>query len=192
MTGRKQIEDVAAQLRRDYGYPSRIFFAQRVQIAETASIFAKFFGIEHRADARISPMNLGVLEGLSRAEAAERYPAAAQSLEQWRKYGVGIERLSIPGVEVFTSFKKRTASFLLDRVLHRDDEAPYTISVVSNSTIIMLVNLAERGPHALPAHYKNVIMDNASYARYDAATVGASLRVLEVGSPRPKDAVPRR
>ncbi len=169
--------DVGTEILREYGRPSRIFFSPRVQIEETASILASFFGVDHQADPRISPMGLGVLEGLSREEAAMKFPAAARSLERWRQDGSGIERLAIPGIEDFTSFKERTTSFLTERVIYCDEESPYTIIVVSNSTIIMLVNLAERGPTALPDHYRNVIMANASHVRYDSATVGKALRL---------------
>ncbi|GAA2798277.1 histidine phosphatase family protein [Saccharopolyspora taberi] len=169
--GRDQVRDVAKELASSFGTPSRVFFCDRVHIEETARLLADSFGVAHDSDERIRPMGLGVLDGLSRAEAAEKYPEAADSLQRWRELGRGLERLNIPLGEDFESFRARTESFVAERCAEAAAEAPYTITVTSNSTIIMLVNIAEHGVGVTASQYRNVITANAEYTVFDTETV---------------------
>lgn len=84
-------------------------------------------------------INLGVLAGLSRKEALQQWPEAAQRLELWRKKKMRIDQLNIPEAEPLDKFKSRVESVLKKWLNMRN--WILLIAVCTHSTLIMLVNL---------------------------------------------------
>ncbi len=165
--GIEQILRVCGQIASDHGHPSVIFCSSRVHILESARLMADFLNVPLVQDSRIEPMYLGVIDGLSRAEAARTYPDAAEALESWRATGKGLEKLAIPEVERFEALMNRALDFLSERIRHTADESPFTCIVGSNSILIMLINLLTRDWRLFPESYTNVITPNAFWAMYD-------------------------
>ncbi len=121
----------------------RIFYTPITQ----AEISAKYLGKQFKAvcdsDQRIRPLNLGVLSGLSREEAAKLFPEPAKSLEEWRKGLLRFDQLIIPNAEHFSYFWARGVSFLKDRLIAPNETADLLI-VGTRSILILLSNILLR------------------------------------------------
>jgi broad specificity phosphatase PhoE len=111
---------------------------------------------EIRPDEDLRGLNLGVLAGLSRADAARRAPKAAQRLESWRKGQLRVDHLELPGAEALTSFERRSRR-ALNSARRASPHIP--LLVVTRSTFIMLHYLMAQGA-------------SFSYAGYHAFEVG--------------------
>ena len=115
------------------------------QIWETATEIAKSLGVDPRRDDRIRGLDLGVLAGLSRQEAASLWPEESEMLERWRSGQLRITDLHLKGAEPLDAFRARVADALEE---WRADATVRTfVAVCSRSALIMLVNLARLGAH---------------------------------------------
>src|SRR4051794_30546042 len=94
-TGVEQILNMCAHVKKVYGQPSAVFYSNRIHVQESAEMISSLFQVPLLHDPRIEPMYLGVLDGLSRVEAARLHPRAAASLEQWRETGRDLDKLEI-------------------------------------------------------------------------------------------------
>lgn len=121
----------------------RIFYTPITQ----AEISARFLGEQFKTicdtDQRIRPLNLGVLSGLSREEAAKLFPEPAKRLEEWRRGDLRFDELEIPNAENFSAFWDRGVSFLMDRLVAPNETADLLI-VGTRSILILLSNILLR------------------------------------------------
>jgi broad specificity phosphatase PhoE len=111
------------------------------QVHATVQHLSMKLGIRPTWDERLHGIGLGVLSGLSRAEAVEQWPNEAKRLELWRKGKLSIDDLRIPQAEPFDKFHKRVESVLADW-LSMTGVSPL-VAVCTRSVLIMLVNLIE-------------------------------------------------
>jgi broad specificity phosphatase PhoE len=114
------------------------------QIWQTAECIARNLGVVPERDERIRGLDLGVLAGLSRAEAARLWPEEAQMLDRWREGQLKITELRLKGVEPLATFRERVADAF--QVWQTRNDIQTVVAVCSRSTLIMLVNLARLGP----------------------------------------------
>jgi broad specificity phosphatase PhoE len=109
------------------------------QVRETAMVIGTLLGVEPRLDPRLRGIHLGVLSGLSSAEAVHRWPAAARNLDEWRSGHLSIGQVSVPGAEPLCQFKARLQSLFLE--LLNDRVHPLTIAVSNRSALTMIFNI---------------------------------------------------
>lgn len=113
-----------------------------IQVKASVEILSGGLGCTAIWDERLRGINLGYLSGLSREEAANKYPGAAHRLELWRQGKLRADELKLPGGEDFFSFERRIRSLLNSWLQHQEDTV---IAVCSRSTLIMLVNITQLG-----------------------------------------------
>lgn len=63
----------------------------------TAEVLAEALPIDTEVASDLRPYNLGVLDGLTREEANERFPEFALGMERWRNGLTEIQTLNLPG-----------------------------------------------------------------------------------------------
>lgn len=113
------------------------------QVAETAKIVSSEIGLgEVTMDERLRGLDLGVIAGMSRADAATEYPEAAQRLEDWRHGRLLLNELRLPGSESVDQFRRRVVTGLGEAV----NNAQGTVAMVlTRSVLIMVTNLLSLG-----------------------------------------------
>lgn len=143
--GREQCEVAASQLRDRGLLPDSIFFGPQVQVEETARIVGQHLGTPTRVASELRPFCLGCLDGLSRNEATERFPAAASRLDAWRAGQLELGDLQLPGADDAFEFFGRGALFLEQRWERNEGT---TLVVTSRSVMILLISVClGRTPH---------------------------------------------
>jgi len=109
------------------------------QVAETAKIVSSEIGLgEVMMDERLRGLNLGVIAGLSRADAALEYPEAARRLEEWRRGQLLLNELRLPGAEPVDQFRRRVVAGLSEAV---NNAQGAVAMVLTRSVLIMATNL---------------------------------------------------
>lgn len=109
------------------------------QQAEAAVEISKFLLVPTATDRLIRPLNLGLLGGLSRAEAIKMYPNAAKRLELWRKGEIEITDLNLPKADSPKAFWNRGRRFITKVI----DSEESTILVLSRSSMILFFNMLQ-------------------------------------------------
>jgi len=136
-----ELQGLANFLRKEAEINSITIFSSPIAQAEiSAQYLANQFNTPFQTDDRLRSLNLGVLGGLSRQEAAELHPEPAQRLESWRKGQLGLYELNIPGAEDPDKFWSRGYSFLKEQLMvdeHNRDQ----VIVGTRSILILLMNI---------------------------------------------------
>ncbi|MGI6658730.1 MAG: histidine phosphatase family protein [Dethiobacteraceae bacterium] len=138
--GRQQAERLAAMLA--YHRPGRIYTSDLTRSRETAQPAARLLAVEPIALPVFREFSWGVLEGLTRTEIKERYPALFSRLQtDWR-------RAVIPGQEPLPDFRRRLQAGLA--VLLAPDN-PSTVALIGhgrylNALLVEFLGLDFAGP----------------------------------------------
>lgn len=116
-----------------------------------------------RMDDGLASIDLGHLGGLSRAEAAVRYPDAARRLVEWEAGRLPTAELLLPGAEDLLTFRGRVGDALLGSGVL---PGPADLIIVSTrSVLVMISNLLRLGSG----------FSVESYASYTFPTGGVSV-----------------
>ncbi len=152
--GKKQLLSLSKKIDRlniQHQIPANILFYSDVnQIKQTAEYLSIKLGVPARVDERIVPLNLGILDGLSKEEAMTKFPDEASQLEKWRSGMLEIRNLQIPCAESFDTFWKRGKSFIFELTKNSTS----AIVIGSRSVLILLMNiLLDQNPYVDGKYY---------------------------------------
>lgn len=156
-------------LQMDLRAPS-IFSSARSQVSATAFSLAESLKVPCNVDQRIEPLYLGVLDGLSRTEAEERFPEPARRLEEWRQGTRRIFELDIPRAETFQSFLRRGEEFLSEKL---EGQSSDIIVVGTRSILILLANLLLRDERPIDESYRLLEFDNCGVSCFKMNAAGS-------------------
>lgn len=148
-----------------------IFSSARSQVSATASSLAGRLKAPWTVDQRIEPLYLGVLDGLSRTEAEERFYEPACRLEEWRRGTRRIFELDIPSAEPFQSFLQRGEEFLSEKL--EEGQSSDIIVVGTRSILILLANLLLRDGRPIDESYRLLEFDNCGVSCFKANAAGS-------------------
>ena len=139
--GVKQCAAIAQYILDEYAPLERCLLVGHAvpQVKECVEFLSNTLHISLIWDERLRGIDLGVLAGLSREEAAKRWPEAARRLDLWRRGQWRIDRLEIPNAEPINEFRHRVEEMLTEWLKMQD--VNLLIVVSTRSTLIMLVNL---------------------------------------------------
>ncbi len=139
--GKKQCTAIAEHIRRHYGsLKCKALVGHTIpQVKETVEFLSRFLGIEPVWNEKLQGINLGVIAGLSRAEANHRWPHEAKKIELWRGGQIRIDEMNIQDAEPIEDFKCRINNILLEWINRRDMDL--LMAVCTRSVLIMLTNL---------------------------------------------------
>jgi probable phosphoglycerate mutase len=143
---------------------ARVWTEPTAHAADSARIVGQGLGVSVSLEPRLRGIDLGVLAGLSREEAARRYPAAAASLEAWRRGEITSKELMVPGKEPVTSFEQRVRSALAS-MLGGPQQA--TVFIGTRSTLIMVTNLLELGCGFCYDAYVPYVVPNGAHCAWE-------------------------
>lgn len=177
--GREQVICLGRYLRPQIERSTSVILVghQLPQVSETVESLADTLStVSITWDERLRGLNLGILAGLSRTEALERAPEAAERLELWRSGHLQINALQIPGAEAIDSFQSRLRS-VLDEWSHCSEEDT-VLAVCTRSTLIMLCNLLIQQTRFNYQDYKAYVFDSASIT--DAVGSGSGLLLRQM------------
>lgn len=122
---------------RYFGSVATIISGDKPQCIATAGIFAEQLGLQYKIADGLQPFYLGVLDGLSKAEAMERYPTYAQLMERWRRGFNEIDTLNISGASDLLKFYEQ--GILFEERL-RNESMPL-IFVGTRSLLVLMWNV---------------------------------------------------
>lgn len=173
-----QAEVVAKHLKNFYSHLRPCFLVGHnvPQVEECIKYITDQLNIEPIWDDRLRGINLGVLAGLSREEAATKWPAIASRLDLWRRGELNVDKLDIPNGEPISEFKKRIEKMLLDWV--DMEKINLIIAVCTRSVLIMLINLVKLGDEFTYKRYRVYNLDAASITTIDVSKF--SLKIINV------------
>jgi broad specificity phosphatase PhoE len=176
--GRSQCDSIIHHLRRvitcDVG--SSLLIGHRIpQVCETVQYFQSGLGVPTLWDERLRGIDLGVLSGLSRYEADQRWPDVAARLELWRRGQLKINELNIPGAENIDHFRERVQGALNDWLAM---DIANIIAVSTRSALIMLVNLVTLAGSFSYDHYRVYEFPEASITEIAFGKQGPRLTTL--------------
>jgi broad specificity phosphatase PhoE len=161
--GERQIK-VFYELVKNLNIPQiRIHCSNVHQAVESATIVAKFFGIEAIVDERIRPLDIGVLNGLSKAEAKSRYPESANLMESWRNGELEIRQLIIPNAESLDLFWERGVSFI-DSIKNTEG---VNVVVGTRSILTLLISILLKRDTSIGGGYKSIEIPNGTYISFN-------------------------
>lgn len=143
--GLKQCDKIAGYIANRFGPLDRCTLVGHSvpQVQQTVERLSSILGLTSLWDERLRGTDLGVLAGLTRAEAAEQWPEAAKRLELWRMGRLRVDQLKIPCAESTDEFKDRIEAVLNDWLDMLD--VSLSIAVCTTSALIMLTNLVQLG-----------------------------------------------
>jgi broad specificity phosphatase PhoE len=159
--GLKQCAAISKHLRRHCTWLDGVVLTGHhvPHVEQTVERLAGELGIKIIWDDRLRGLDLGVLGGLSRAEAMQQFPDAAMRLELWRKGDLKIQTLAIPNAEPVGEFKLRIQEALLEWLTSDGEEL---VAICTRSVLIMLTNLISLFPSFDFDRYKVYHFDDAS------------------------------
>jgi broad specificity phosphatase PhoE len=164
--GRRQLRTIAKNIMEvvdEFSIPlSRLYYSDIVQVSETATYLSAKLKLPALADSRIAPLDLGMLGGLSRRQARETDPLAAERMEKWRRGDLDILELNLPGGESVNHFWLRGNKFLKEVVANQSS----AVVVSSRSALIMLLNMLLGRRPTIPGDYHAWIFANVSLAAF--------------------------
>jgi broad specificity phosphatase PhoE len=169
-TGRDQLPGIHKRLLALGLDPSIVLTSPVPQAAESARILAPLFGVDCRPVQALRPLNLGLLSGLSRDEAAQEHPEAAALMEKWRRGEIELNQLQLPGADDYRAFYERGCRFIKSLA----DEQGDVLVVGTRSMLICLVSIL-LGRHVEPGGgYREIPIDCCdffTFACVDGSTV---------------------
>jgi broad specificity phosphatase PhoE len=143
--GRAQCALLSEDLTAYFSETTAIFYLEKPQCDETAELLASKSHLSKIALTGFTPFHLGVLDGLSRAEAYQRFPDVAEAMDRWRRGMNEIHSLQIPGATNPSEFYQQGVRLLNHLTSNRDD----CIVVGTRSVLVLLWNvLRGRRPEA--------------------------------------------
>jgi broad specificity phosphatase PhoE len=143
--------------------PIRVFHSNIIQTSETAEIIGKNLNCPIIYDDRIKPLNIGLLDGLSREEASLKFPEIAKLMEAWRNGEIEINQLKIPESENLLDFWNRGTFFIND--LKKSDGL--NIVVGTRSILILLISIAVNRSILPGGGYKEIVIQNSNFITFD-------------------------
>jgi len=119
-----------------------IYYSERQQLIETVNFLCPLINGIAKADNRILPLGLGILDGLSNEEAMRKFPYTAKLMNEWREGKIEICDLIIPKAESLQNFWNRGKNFLSEIIA----EESFPIIVGTRSILTLLISiLLKRG-----------------------------------------------
>lgn len=178
--GLRQCERIAQYLHTEFDLSAGcILVGHRVpHVEETVQRLSSLLEVVPTWDERLCGLNLGVLAGLSRSEAAVRWPEAARRLELWRAGQLTMDKLNIPGGEAVDLFKERTEHLLKDWL--GPTSPRLVVAVCTRSTLIMLVNMIELGADFTYARYRSLTFTSGSITRVEASSTELKVTAINM------------
>jgi len=161
--GRKQIIEFRSKLKDLTLTPIQIFHSNVPQTYESAELLAIDLKCPLIFDERIKPLNIGLLDGLSREEASSQFPQIASLMELWRNGEIEIHELLLPEGEDLESFWNRGCSFM-DYIKTFEG---LNIIVGTRSILILLISIALNRSIKKGGGYKTIEINNSSFITFD-------------------------
>ena len=132
--GRQQATATAERIAREWK-PAAIYASPIVRAEQTAARVANELWMEPSSDERLSDIDYGAWQGLTRDEVAARFPAELAMFESTPSL------LRIPNGEDFTSVRQRVTAFLADIEARHASETIAVIGHTEVNRILLLIAL---------------------------------------------------
>jgi len=164
----KDLDRVVSRCRDSSISIERVVCSPRRQCMETAEYLAKRLIAVSECLEDLRPLHLGVLDGLSRDEAAALFPHEAELMETWRRGQIEIAQLIIPKAEPYNLFFNRGQSFL-SSVLERGSD---TMIVGTRSILILLLSILLGRTVECGGGYKEIPLSNCCFFVFEFRGTG--------------------
>ena len=155
---------------------AKIYASLLPQVHETASIISDHLKTPVVYDERLMNIDLGVLSGLSKKEAMQRFPEPAKQLEDWRKGNIPISRVKIPGAETTQDLFLRISSFIYD--LFEKDDVSMLILIATRSVGVMVSNILNGYDGKPTSKFKRHLFDPSSITKFEIISRSSSQQLF--------------
>ena len=143
--------------------PSVIFSSPRPQCVETAKFIQDNYSLIFKTSDLLTPISLGVLDGLSIDEASDYFPEYAKQMDDWRNGKIEINELTIQGMENPFDFYNKGLRFI--NTLEGSNQSNCLV-IGTRSILVMMGNLlAGRSPKKGDG-YKEIPWKNCGYMTF--------------------------
>lgn len=139
--GRRQAARLSAHLDRQGDGELRLAYHDVTHVEETVSSLELERPNVLLQVPDLRGIHLGLIDGLSAAEAERDRPAAVTALDQWKEGRRRVDRLSLPQAEDLHGFERRVRRALAEVL----GAGRHVAIVATQSTLIMIHNLFEMG-----------------------------------------------
>ena len=160
--GKEEVDNLVSSISKISVQPRIIYCSNIPQVLETARILSDSLIAKITFDERIRPLDLGVLSGLSREEALQRYPGPAELMEKWRRGEIEIGQLEIPLAEGLEAFWKRGLSFI-DSIKYQKG---LDIIVGTRSILTLLISILLKRGIEPGGGYKAIEIPSGGFATF--------------------------
>lgn len=130
-----------------------ILSSPTVQCVASGRILAEGLGLPVSQDARLQPIHLGVIEGLTEDEVSVRFPDVAERLAHWRAGHMEVSELAIPDAEDSSSFYERGSQLVFE--LRQQKKS--VILVGTRSILIVVASVLLRRTPTPGGGYREII-----------------------------------
>lgn len=126
-----------------------------LQTVETAAIVGDLLGIKPEVEPLFKSIDLGVLSGVSIAEARVRFPTSSASMDKWRSNSSEIADLQIEGMECPWAFYNRGLRGVL-----KYKECNLLILCATTSLMILMSHISRKITPRSGDRYKSISFAN--------------------------------
>lgn len=141
----------------------RVHCSNVFQAMESADILATLLGTQTIVDERVRPLDIGILSGLSKAEANSLFPDSANLMEAWRHGKIEIGQLIIPDAEPLDLFWERGVSFI-DSLKNTEG---INIVVGTRSILTLLISILLNRNTCVGGGYKSIEIPNGTFISFN-------------------------
>ncbi|MCB0742556.1 MAG: histidine phosphatase family protein [Ignavibacteriae bacterium] len=154
---------------------SFLYCSDLIQVIETARIIEVEANCQFEVSSAVKNISLGILDGLSKKEAMEKYPSIADKLEKWRTGEINIDEFTIPEAETMEDFYKRIFFFVNSVV----DKKKNVVVIGTRSVGVALTNIFTNFfPEIIKSEYQRYLFDPSSVSKYSFSDGKTSVAYL--------------
>jgi len=154
---------------------SSLYCSDLIQVIETARIIEVEANCKFEVSSAVKNISLGILDGLSKVEAIEKYPFIADKLEKWREGKIKVDEFTIPEAETMESFYKRIFSFVNFVVNTKKN----VVVIGTRSVGVAITNIFTNfSPEIKIAVYQRHLFDPSSVSKYSFSDGRTSIDYL--------------
>ena len=168
-----EIQKVCSQLVLFSSKFDKILYSPRTQCKQTAKILSQQLNVNAVELQELEPIYLGIVDGLSDDEVANKYPEINNQLTRWRNGEIEINQLEIPQMADCHEFYDKGKAFI-DNIINSKKSV---IILATRSIMVLLMSALLGRSSQIGGNYREIKWGNAEYAIFTHSNIGKSFHV---------------
>ena len=168
-----EIQKVSSQLLSFSSKFDKILYSPRTQCEQTAKMLSQQLNVNAVELQELEPISLGIVDGLSDEEVANKYPEISDQLIRWRNGEFEINQLNIPQMTDCHKFYNHGKAFF-DNIVNSKESV---IIVATRSIMVLLMSVLLGRNSQIGGNYREVKWGNAEFAVFTYSDIGKSFHL---------------